>query len=195
MWLTGLKPAEARVESRPRWMSRDTVSSTVPQVRHSRPARRRGLGLPRPRLPDRERPRPPHRQPQRLRGAGCRATRSRRRCRRCGRSETPCSRRRHGRGRTARRRCGWRCAYDIAERLSVPGRRVAAVSVYRALDFLTENGLVHRIARGGIEAALDVARHGLVDGAAGAADQKHRALAAAMVEGECGACQERGGAE
>ena len=37
-------------------------------------------------------------------------------------------------------------AYDIAERLSGNGRRVAAVSVYRALDFLTENGLVHRIA-------------------------------------------------
>ena len=37
-------------------------------------------------------------------------------------------------------------AYDIAERMSLPGRRVAAVSVYRALDFLTEQGLVHRIA-------------------------------------------------
>jgi len=36
-------------------------------------------------------------------------------------------------------------AYDIAERMSAPGRRVAAVSVYRALDFLTEQGLVHRI--------------------------------------------------
>ncbi|WP_375408573.1 Fur family transcriptional regulator [uncultured Methylobacterium sp.] len=37
-------------------------------------------------------------------------------------------------------------AYDIAERLSAQGRRVAAVSVYRALDFLGEHGLVHRIA-------------------------------------------------
>lgn len=37
-------------------------------------------------------------------------------------------------------------AYDIAERMSAPGRRVAPVSVYRALEFLTENGLVHRIA-------------------------------------------------
>ncbi|MER2264006.1 Fur family transcriptional regulator [Methylobacterium oxalidis] len=37
-------------------------------------------------------------------------------------------------------------AYDIAERLSGAGRRVAAVSVYRALDFLTEHDLVHRIA-------------------------------------------------
>jgi Fur family transcriptional regulator, zinc uptake regulator len=37
-------------------------------------------------------------------------------------------------------------AYDIAEMLSEPGARVAPVSVYRALDFLTELGLVHRIA-------------------------------------------------
>ncbi len=37
-------------------------------------------------------------------------------------------------------------AYDIAERLSASGRRVAPVSVYRALDFFMENGLVHRIA-------------------------------------------------
>lgn len=37
-------------------------------------------------------------------------------------------------------------AYDIAERLSAQGKRVAAVSVYRALDFLGEHGLVHRIA-------------------------------------------------
>ena len=56
------------------------------------------------------------------------------------------------------RRCAARCwrpsrrpgrpqgAYDIAERLSAPGKRVAPVSVYRALDFLSEQGLVHRIA-------------------------------------------------
>jgi Fur family zinc uptake transcriptional regulator len=37
-------------------------------------------------------------------------------------------------------------AYDLAERLSRPGRRVAPVSIYRALDFLMELGLVHRIA-------------------------------------------------
>ena len=37
-------------------------------------------------------------------------------------------------------------AYDVAEHLSRPGRRVAPVSVYRALDFLMEQGLVHRIA-------------------------------------------------
>lgn len=37
-------------------------------------------------------------------------------------------------------------AYDIAERMSGPNRKIAAVSVYRALDFLTEQGLVHRIA-------------------------------------------------
>jgi Fur family zinc uptake transcriptional regulator len=37
-------------------------------------------------------------------------------------------------------------AYDIAEKLSARGKRVAPVSVYRALDFLMEQGLVHRIA-------------------------------------------------
>ncbi|MCJ2060522.1 transcriptional repressor [Methylobacterium sp. J-048] len=37
-------------------------------------------------------------------------------------------------------------AYDIAETLSAPGKRVAPVSVYRALDFLMQQGLVHRIA-------------------------------------------------
>ncbi|CAM2804987.1 MULTISPECIES: transcriptional repressor [Methylobacterium] len=37
-------------------------------------------------------------------------------------------------------------AYDIAEKLSAPGKRVAPVSVYRALDFLMQQGLVHRIA-------------------------------------------------
>lgn len=37
-------------------------------------------------------------------------------------------------------------AYDIAEKLSAPGKRVAPVSVYRAIDFLMQQGLVHRIA-------------------------------------------------
>ena len=37
-------------------------------------------------------------------------------------------------------------AYDIADRVSPPqGRRVAPISVYRALDFLVEHGLVHRL--------------------------------------------------
>jgi Fur family transcriptional regulator, zinc uptake regulator len=36
-------------------------------------------------------------------------------------------------------------AYDILELLGRGGRRVAPPTVYRALDFLVENGLVHRI--------------------------------------------------
>jgi Fur family transcriptional regulator, zinc uptake regulator len=106
-------------------------------------------------------------------------------------------------------------AYDIAERLSEPGRRVAAVSVYRALDFLTENGLVHRIAtrnafvpcghdHGAGESAVF-----LICRACGAVDEtssaeiEHgldRTFAQAgfrpasrivEIEGECGACQGR----
>ncbi|WP_114395081.1 Fur family transcriptional regulator [Oleisolibacter albus] len=38
-----------------------------------------------------------------------------------------------------------RGAYDILEDLSQDGRRVAPLTVYRALDFLLEQGLVHRI--------------------------------------------------
>jgi Fur family transcriptional regulator, zinc uptake regulator len=37
-------------------------------------------------------------------------------------------------------------AYDILERLAKPGeRRLAPISVYRALDSLVESGLVHRL--------------------------------------------------
>ncbi|EIM28659.1 Fur family transcriptional regulator [Microvirga lotononidis] len=36
-------------------------------------------------------------------------------------------------------------AYDIASYISTEGRRVNAASVYRALDFLVESGLVRRI--------------------------------------------------
>ncbi|MGL4975415.1 MAG: Fur family transcriptional regulator [Bosea sp. (in: a-proteobacteria)] len=37
-------------------------------------------------------------------------------------------------------------AYDIADRISPPaGRRVAPISIYRALDFLVEHGFVHRL--------------------------------------------------
>jgi Fur family zinc uptake transcriptional regulator len=36
-------------------------------------------------------------------------------------------------------------AYDILDQLGGKGRRVAPPTVYRALDFLVENGLVHRI--------------------------------------------------
>ncbi|MGF1640507.1 MAG: transcriptional repressor [Rhodospirillales bacterium] len=37
-------------------------------------------------------------------------------------------------------------AYDIADRLAADGKRPAPITVYRALDFLIEQGLVHRIA-------------------------------------------------
>ena len=108
-------------------------------------------------------------------------------------------------------------AYDIAERLSLPGRRVAAVSVYRALDFLTELGLVHRIASR--NAFVSCAHeHGAGEGlvflicrSCGGIDETtapeveaglNRALARAgfrpasrilEVEGECGACRGRAG--
>lgn len=106
-------------------------------------------------------------------------------------------------------------AYDIAERLSTPDRRVAAVSVYRALDFLTENGLVHRIASR--NAFVSCAHeHGAGEGlvflickSCGGIDETTspeieaglgRTLERAgfrpasrilEVEGECGACHER----
>ncbi|GJD75883.1 Zinc uptake regulation protein [Methylobacterium goesingense] len=103
-------------------------------------------------------------------------------------------------------------AYDIAEALSEPGRRVAAVSVYRALDFLTEHGLVHRIAS---RNAFVSCGHSHTDGAGlvflicrncgtidettapEVEDQLGRTLAKAgfrpisrilEVEGECGTC-------
>ena len=37
-------------------------------------------------------------------------------------------------------------AYEIMDRLAKDGTRPAPITVYRALDFLLENGLVHRIA-------------------------------------------------
>ena len=36
-------------------------------------------------------------------------------------------------------------AYELIDRLSVRGARIAPITVYRALDFLREQGLVHRI--------------------------------------------------
>jgi Fur family zinc uptake transcriptional regulator len=36
-------------------------------------------------------------------------------------------------------------AYEIMERLAPAGRRPAPITVYRALEFLRKNGLVHRI--------------------------------------------------
>ena len=37
-------------------------------------------------------------------------------------------------------------AYDLAELLGPKGRRLAPITVYRALDFLMEQGLAHRLA-------------------------------------------------
>jgi Fur family zinc uptake transcriptional regulator len=37
-------------------------------------------------------------------------------------------------------------AYDLAEQLAPKGRRLAPITVYRALDFLIEQHLVHRLA-------------------------------------------------
>ncbi len=37
-------------------------------------------------------------------------------------------------------------AYDLADALASQGRRMAPITVYRALDFLIEQGLVHRLA-------------------------------------------------
>ena len=108
-------------------------------------------------------------------------------------------------------------AYDIAERLSGDGRRVAAVSVYRALDFLTEHGLVHRIAsrnafvscghshgEGAGLVFLICRSCGSIDETTSPEieDQLGRTLAQAgfrptsrilEVEGECGACHSREG--
>ncbi|MDP4002423.1 transcriptional repressor [Methylobacterium sp. NEAU K] len=106
-------------------------------------------------------------------------------------------------------------AYDIAERLSAPGRRVAPVSVYRALDFLMEQGLVHRIASrnafipcahghapgegvvflicrtcGGVDEASS---EELEDGLGRTLERAGFTPAHSIleVEGDCGACQER----
>jgi Fur family transcriptional regulator, zinc uptake regulator len=106
-------------------------------------------------------------------------------------------------------------AYDLAEALSEPGARVAPVSVYRALDFLTELGLVHRIASrnafvpcdhdhgpgeaavfmicrtcGGVDEAVSrEVERGLDRSAASAGFTP--AVRIVEVEGECGACRER----
>jgi Fur family zinc uptake transcriptional regulator len=103
-------------------------------------------------------------------------------------------------------------AYDLVERLGVE-RRVAPISVYRALDFLIEAGLIHRIATqnsylpchhshdaheatlflvcktcGHVDevSSVDVARG--IDGTAAAAGFRtgHRPV---EIEGECQTCQ------
>lgn len=37
-------------------------------------------------------------------------------------------------------------AYDLLDRLAADGRKTAPIAVYRALDFLMDQGLVHRVA-------------------------------------------------
>jgi Fur family transcriptional regulator, zinc uptake regulator len=53
-------------------------------------------------------------------------------------------------------------AYDILDRLARDGRRPAPIAVYRALDFLIEHGLVHRLAslNAYVACAHAAARHG-----------------------------------
>ena len=59
---------------------------------------------------------------------GCASPPSAARCwRRCSTSHVPAS------------------AYDVIDRLAEGGKRLAPVSVYRALEFLVENGFAHRI--------------------------------------------------
>ena len=38
-------------------------------------------------------------------------------------------------------------AYELIDRLAVRGARPAPITIYRALDFLIDNGLIHRIER------------------------------------------------
>jgi Fur family zinc uptake transcriptional regulator len=54
-------------------------------------------------------------------------------------------------------------AYDILARLSTEGRPTAPVAVYRALDFLREHGLAHRLAS--LNAFVACARPGREHGA------------------------------
>ncbi|MEQ9643141.1 MAG: Fur family transcriptional regulator [Alphaproteobacteria bacterium] len=53
-------------------------------------------------------------------------------------------------------------AYEIMERMAEGGRRPAPVTVYRALEFLIDNGLVHRLAslNAFIACAHPAAEHG-----------------------------------
>ena len=54
-------------------------------------------------------------------------------------------------------------AYEIMERLPHEGRRPAPITVYRALDFLIEQGLVHRLAS--LNAYVSCPRPGAAHGA------------------------------
>jgi Fur family zinc uptake transcriptional regulator len=48
-------------------------------------------------------------------------------------------------------------AYELIERVAEAGSRPAPITIYRALDFLMENGLVHRIER--LNAFIACIRH------------------------------------
>jgi|tagenome__1003787_1003787.scaffolds.fasta_scaffold20491898_2 Fur family transcriptional regulator, zinc uptake regulator len=109
-------------------------------------------------------------------------------------------------------------AYDLVGRLSEAGRRVAPISVYRVLDFLTELGLVHRIATrntylpcehaheadaalmflicgccGGIDERTSPNLEGALDRTAASVGFKPLSRVV-EIEGECARCQERGAA-
>jgi Fur family zinc uptake transcriptional regulator len=67
-------------------------------------------------------------------------------------------------------------AYAILDALRARGRAAAPPTVYRALDFLTEQGLVHRIA----------SRNAYV----GCADPEHAHASQFLICGRCGAASE-----
>jgi len=76
-------------------------------------------------------------------GAGEALARAERLCRERGLRLTPIRRRALEALHADHRPVG---AYDLADRLSpAGGRRLAPISVYRALDFLVEQGFVHRL--------------------------------------------------
>lgn len=104
-------------------------------------------------------------------------------------------------------------AYEIIERMAERGRRPAPISVYRALDFLQAQGLVHRIERANafIACAHPGARHGpqflVCEGCGTVAEIADRGVMAAIgkaareegfeihdpvieVAGRCAACAE-----
>lgn len=106
-------------------------------------------------------------------------------------------------------------AYDLVERLGQE-RRISPISVYRALEFLIEAGLIHRIAVrntylpchhehgpgettvflvcsscGNVDELASSAIASGLDGMAAALDFKPKSRAVEL-EGECSACREAG---
>jgi Fur family transcriptional regulator, zinc uptake regulator len=102
-------------------------------------------------------------------------------------------------------------AYDIIERMAAGGERPAPITVYRALDFLLANGLVHKIEsrsayvacaheHGGAQAAILICEAcdsvaeldtpdvfgALIDAARGHGFLAKRAVV--EISGRCGAC-------